>query len=107
MLVFFPVSNSNKNGPISIAPNDKLLFMARTCIKYYIGDACEEGLKKVTKLDENRVPGSELINVTICREHCITDGCNSAQQKDLVVSRILIMLTFLINFSLNVTKYVG
>ena len=78
----------------------------KNLIFFVVGDACEEGLKKVTKLDENRVPGSELINVTICREHCITDGCNSAQQKDLVVSRILIMLTFLINFGLNVNKYV-
>ena len=49
MLVFFPVSNSNKNGPISIAPNDKLLFMARTCIKYYIGNTFDLSLTNKKK----------------------------------------------------------
>ena len=78
MLDLIPVSYS-KSVPISIGPHEKLLFMARTCVKYYIGDACEEGTKRVTQVDANGQPEIAALNVTICREHCTADGCNSAE----------------------------
>jgi hypothetical protein len=61
-LPMFSVSYS-KSTPISIGPNEKLLFMARTCVKYFIGDACEEGTKKVTQIDANGQPGPNVIKL--------------------------------------------
>jgi hypothetical protein len=67
--------------PVNVGPNEKLLFMARTCVKYFIGDACEEGSKQVAKVGDMGLPVTEALNVTICREHCTFDGCNVAASR--------------------------
>lgn len=43
----------------------KLIFLARTCVQENAGDSCSTGMKGDTA-------------VTVCRQHCRTDGCNQA-----------------------------
>ncbi|XP_059097337.1 uncharacterized protein LOC131891720 [Tigriopus californicus] len=60
-----------------------LVFMARSCVKFFGGNNCDEGVKE-----------GQLR--TICKEYCRTDGCNHAASAESHMAQLLFVLISMI-----------
>merc|ERR1712008_287346 len=74
-------SNSASTKDIQNTPDQKLLFLARSCVHTYTGDDCDIGKDEKT--------GKSLL---VCRVHCSNDGCNSGDKLLIPLLFYLILL---------------
>ena len=63
----------------------ELTFMARSCVENHTGDECSTGY------DEEKG-----YNLLVCRVHCSSDGCNSANDKNVPVFTSFLILSYVL-----------
>ncbi len=62
-------SRPNEKAPSLMDARGDVLFVGRSCMSYFAGNDCSEGVK-----NEN---GNKR-NVIVCKKYCSSDGCNGA-----------------------------